>query len=394
MPKVLVKKLSLSLATFVLIPASVSGNLTSSNEIIASRPLTSVTINSEGNAFTIRSSAKNVREVLDQAKISRNEFDAINPGLDTELNGGTVNIEIVKALPVLILDEMQPIKTFSGLSDPMQILAQHNFNLAPEDRVESSLVTDFAKDGWIGQKIQIRRATKITVTVDGTTVEVRSWANTVREALAEKKIILGDKDKINVGLDSLVMNGLNVEIIRVAESVVKKQASILRTTTYQDDYELLKGQQEVIDEGEDGLKEQAYRVTFENGQVASQDLINEVVTKSSKPRVIKRGRKPGNPNAYWNTIVDAGKKYGVDPADLYCVMLRESGGNPYSVDSTGHVGLFQWDDSFYKYAALAGFAGATKYDTAAQIHATAYRVVYGGAGWKPWPNTSRVCGCK
>lgn len=392
----IVKKLSSVLATFVLIPAGVSGNLVASNEITSSGNLTFVTINTEKLTHTFRTSSKDVREVLSQNKIAYGEFDSIEPSLDSKLDGNPITVTIKEALPVLIMDENLPIKVFSGYTEVDKILKQHKIKVKDEDKIEESLITDFAKEGWVGPKIQINRAPKVNVNVDGAIIEVRTWGKTVKEALDGKGIVLGDKDKVNPSPETIITNGLEVDVIRVAESVVKKTVSVLRTTAYQDSYDLLKGQQEILDEGKDGQKEQTFKVIFENGKVTEQTLISENVIKGVTPRIIKRGKKPHNPNDYWPIIVEAGKKYGVDPADMYCVMLKESGGRYNAVDGTGlYVGLFQWENNSWPvYAAKAGYAGADRTNSVAQIFATAYRVTYGGTGWAPWPNTARMCGCR
>jgi len=392
----LAKKMSTALATFVLIPANVSGNLISTNEVNISKPLTNVTINTESDILNLRVSAKNVKEALEQANIFVDEYDKIEPNLEIKLDGSPLTINVVKALPVLIMDENAPIKTFSGFDKAEEILKQHNIEFDLEDSIDQSLITDFAVYGWLGQKVEIKRAPEVNIFVDNTVLKAKSWKNTVKEVLEEKKIIVGDKDKVIPSLEAIVTNGLDIEIVRVAESVVKKETSVLRRTEYQDDYDLLKGQQEIIDEGFDGLTEQIFKVTFENGKIANEVLISEKVLKAPSPRVIKRGQRPHNPNDYWPTILEAAKKYGVDPAGMYCVMLKESGGRYDANFGNGlYIGLFQWENNSWPiYAAKAGFPGADRYNTTAQIYATAYRIAYGGTGWIPWPNTSRACGLR
>lgn len=384
------------LATFVLIPASVSGNLISSNQIITSRPLANITITGEGQVLTVKTTAANVKEVLDQYKVPYGALDRVEPSLNQEINGGSLNISITKALPVLILDENMPLKTFSGYGEPKDIFAQHGIKLAPEDTIETSLVTDFAVDGWIGQKIQIRRAPMIVVSVDKSRLELKSWGKTVKDVLAEKGIVLGDKDKVLPSPDQVVTNGLEAEVIRVAESVVKKNVSILRDTEYQSDPQAHKGEEKLIDEGTDGVREETYKVTFENGKIVSQRLISSAVTRAAKPRIVKKGIKPYIREDFWAWIVDASRKYGISAEEMDCVAKAESNYSPDADETQPYVGIYQWEaTSWAYYAPKAGFSGAAKerYNPKAQIYTTAYRVKHGGSRWQPWPYTAKYkCG--
>ena len=393
------KKISSALATFVLIPASVSGSLVSSNEIIVTGPVTAVTINVDGQTTTERLQAGDVRSALSLSKVSIGQWDAISPKLDTKLNGAAISINVDRAIPVLIMDENTSLKTFSGYQDPKQILEQHKIAMSEEDIVDNSLIMDVSGENWLGQKIQIRRAPRMEVFVDNSTLTFKSWARTVKELLDEKKIVVGDKDKTNPLPDSVITNGIRIEIIRVAESVVKKTVSVTRSTSYQNDFNITKGVEQIMDEGSDGQKEQTYKVVFENGLVASETLIEEKVILESKARVIKRGTKPPNPGDYWNLLVAAGQKYGIDPSAMFCVMVRESGGWWKAGEGTSYEGLFQWDSSFYKWSEIAGYGGRNKFDPEAQIYATVARVstaISNGSPdpWKPWPNTARVCGLR
>jgi len=377
LPKDWAKKLSSILTTFVLIPASSTGALISKNEIISDRPLTNITVDYDGNVFSFRTGAENIQNALRQANIEFNQFDAIWPPLDLKLEGKDISVNITRALPVLIVDDYISKKTFSGYSKVEDILRQHSVNINKEDKVEVSLIIDFAKDSWIGKKIQITRAPKVAIKVDGSLVETSTWKKTVRELLNDKEIILGDKDKTNPSLDSFITNKMSIEVIRVAESIVKKQTSILRKTVYKNNYELLRGQTRVSEEGSDGLKEQTFKVTFENGKIVSEQLILENIIKESVSRIVKRGFRTKMMVDNNNECFVAAKKYfpHSEWANVRAVITEESDGRKRAVSPTDDHGCFQINKGLAHY-------GEQIYDP--DFNARIAFNKWTRRGWNPW----------
>lgn len=377
MPQDWAKKLSSILATFVLIPASSAGTLVSSNEIVSSRPLTNITVNYDGKISSFRTGAETIEKALSQAKIEFEQYDAIDPSLDFELEGKDISVSISRALPVLIVDDYISKKTFSGYEETKDILKQHSIEVDKEDKIESSLIVDFTKEGWIGKKIQITRAPKASIEVDGSLVQIKTWEKTVKDLLEEKEIILGDKDKTNPPLDFLITNEMSIEIIRVAESVVKKQTSVLRKTVYENDYDLFRGQTRVSEEGSDGLKEQTFKVTFENGKIVSQQLISENVIKEPTNRVVKRGIRTKRAVDNSNDCYIAATKYFPQSewANVRAVITEESGGNKFAISPTDDHGCFQIHKGL-------AFYGEQIYDP--EYNAYVAFNMWKRRGWNPW----------
>ena len=53
-----------------------------------------------------------------------------------------------------------------------------------------------------------------------------------------------------------------------------------------DDATLIKGQEKVVDEGQDGVKTITYKVTYQDGQEATREVIDEQVTTEMRNKVI------------------------------------------------------------------------------------------------------------
>ena len=96
------------------------------------------------------------------------------------------------------------------------------------------------------------------------------------------------------------------------------------------------------------------------------------------------GAGDGGQGAWWPLIKTAAAARGVSARGMYRLMMIESGGSPTAVGPGGYHGLFQyapttWEGSWNPYR------GASIYDGAAQIRATALAIHlgYGHSWWDP-----------
>lgn len=265
-------------------------------------------------------------------------------------------------------------------------MAENGVKVFPEDKVVIELIMDPIKNGGAGEAIIVRRAPVIHVVADGKTTEVRSWAKTVSEALAEASFPVGPKDLIEPKGTTLIGNGAYVVVTRINEVEEEKEVLVPFATTYKDDYWVPKGQNKVTTAGVSGSKKQTFKVVYKNGVEVSRKLLSESVVSRPVTEVVSRGLKPsGDKYNRWPILVAAGTKYGVSPDEMFNVMMCESKGYQYAGEYGPYKGIFQWDGSFSTWATKAGFAGADIFDVTAQAYATALRV--SKSGWAAW-------GCK
>lgn len=323
-----------------------------------------------------------VEGALEQGGIILAQNDITEPPRNTLLFGEELNIKVTRALPVLVSDEGVENLSFSAYSDPNEIIRQLNINVFPEDKVSSELILDPIGEKSVGQKVLIDRAPVFKVEVDGEIKEIRSWEINVSGILKDK-IVLGLKDIVEPSLETEMRDGELIRVTRVNEVEIDETKNIPFETIYKEDYTMYQGKSKVIQEGVNGQLKQLIKIIYHNGEEIDRQVLSSETISSVTNKVILKGVKPYDAGYLWDVLVAAGSKYGVSPSDMYKVMMCESGGR---VTAGGaYKGLFQWDGSFYNWAAKAGFPGADIYDPNAQIYATALRVSQNG--WSAW-------GCK
>lgn len=344
---------------------------------------TRITLAIDGKTKKISTTQNTIQGALDQNGITLSKNDVTEPPLDTYLGGKTVAVQVVRAVPVLIADNGQSWMGNSAYADPVNVLNQLEVVTYPEDKVSAELILDPATEGAVGQKVIINRAPVYTVYVDGGTQVLRSWTETVGDLLTEKGISLGVNDIVEPAKTASLAGVSEITITRINYADIEETISIPFQTVEQNDYNMYQGKSAVTQAGESGSKLQKLHIVYRNGVEVERTITQTTILKSPQTKIISIGVKPYSHQDLWNIMLQAQAKYGVDPTEMFNVMMCESGGNVRSGAGSAYQGLFQWDGSFYNWAAKAGYSGASIFDPNAQIFATALRVSQSG-GWYAW----------
>lgn len=287
--------------------------------------------------------------------------------------------------PVVIIDNGVKMSAYCSGKSVEEIFGELGISCFPEDRIKA--FPDPAIG--LGTTITIRRATPVVIYDGLKHIFLRTFSDTVKEVLKEKKIKIGAKDKINHNLETELVNNIKIVIVRVREKMIAKMETIDFETKYQDDPSTVKGKQYVSQAGARGSKKVKYKITYENGIEIKREIVSEKIIKEAKTEIVMVGTRPiitTYCGGYDSTVAQAASKYGVDGNRLCRLMMIESNGNPYAIGAGHYYGLYQYTLGFWADASsAAGFGGAKWYDATAQIYATAWAIADGqGYRWPPW----------
>ena len=207
------------------------------------------------------------------------------------------------ALPyqvVEILPNGEQGKTYSGASlksKPAEIAAELGANPYPEDQFRTfPEYRDF-----IGRVVTLYRAPSYIIYDQSKELTYRSFAQTVGQLLEEKRIILGDDDKINFSTDTELGPQLVIKITRVAKTKVTEKEVIVYKTIKKDDPNLEKGKTRVEQVGEKGEKHLIYELTRENGVEISKVLLSTEVVSEPVSEIVYIGTKVVSYGSGWAT---------------------------------------------------------------------------------------------
>jgi uncharacterized protein YabE (DUF348 family) len=336
-----------------------------------------ITLVVNGEIQQISTSALTVRGVLRSQDYQPTEWDRVFPSLGTILWGDeTVNYRISSKVDIQADGEEISLQTAEDR--PENVLLQAGFSLFPKDRilldgqeVGKSATLSAGED----HNIQVLRGTPITVETKTGTIQFISDGDTLGEAFQDEAFQILDADQLSKPLDTpldgsplliewiqaipinvqiadqsitiyttaetigaalagagLPLQGLDysipaeyeaipenhqVQVIRVREEVLLNQDKIQFSTTYQPDNNTELDGVSILSGGEFGITAQRVRVTYENDEETTRQLVKEWVLREPSPRVIGYGTKivlrtentADGPITYWRKITAYATSY-------------------------------------------------------------------------------------
>lgn len=242
----------------------------------------------------------------------------------------------------------------------------------------------------LGTVVTVQRALAVTV-IDGRKArDLRTWQTTVGDLLREKKIELGDDDRIAPTLTTALTKDMTVTITRVARTNITEAETIPYQTKIEKDYNQFVGAKTVVKQGQNGEREKTYLLVREDGELVSKTLLSTKVTAPMVAAVVRQGGLNPVPSqcvTLKDWVVDASKRNGLDPNGLYYRIVRESNCHPNSSGSGGrYLGLLQYEQGLWdQVSARAGLSGASVWDAKSQIYITAWAWTHGYRNRWPRP---------
>ena len=186
---------------------------------------------------------------------------------------------------ITINDNNLIFETNTSTNSISDLFKEKNITLGEEDQVIPGIDSRILP----GSKIKINRAATITIEVDGKTIENTTLAKNVAEALDENDITLSHLDLISPNLSHPLNENLKIVITRInIEQKVEEEKIDFKTIAKKDD-ELGWREKKIEQEGEKGIKEVKYEITYKNGKEISRKILEQHVTKEPVPQIEVQG---------------------------------------------------------------------------------------------------------
>ncbi|MFA5537424.1 MAG: 3D domain-containing protein [Bacillota bacterium] len=158
----------------------------------------------------------------------------------------------------------------------------------PEDLIIPA-PQEFLKNGM---EIEITRAEQVFIEADNEIIVARSINTEPESLLAEAKIQVGDLDLMLTGYT--LAGFKTIKVVRITEKVVEEQVAIPFTTFRQPDHKLRRGEQKLLQSGQDGLRLNEIKVTLADGEELEREIINSEVLAAPVRQVIAYGINEGS----------------------------------------------------------------------------------------------------
>ncbi len=176
--------------------------------------------------------------------------------------------------------------TVSTLSSrPEAVLEQAGIVLAPKD--EYRLSTPKLQNGTT---IEVFRAVPVTVAYQGSSRTIVTGKPTVGE-LAASLGLIKENIKLVPGGETRIQAGMNIQAITLSDKVIERETSEPFTLIRQPDATMEKGTEEVVEEGQDGIKVSTVKLHFADNNQVAEELLSEKITVAPKPKIVRVGTR-------------------------------------------------------------------------------------------------------
>jgi uncharacterized protein YabE (DUF348 family) len=235
----------------------------------------------DGATRAITTRAVTVGEILRDQGIELAAADVVTPALDTDLRDGT-NIHVRRGHTISL--------EVDGTTRNVVTTAETMRELRTEQGITDEFVSASASPTIAdGATLSFRTARTVTIHVDGSTERVGTTAFTTRELLPAFNITLGANDQVSPALDERLQNDSVVIVTRVADDQRAEIRAVPFVTQERPDNTLRAGERRVIQEGQAGSQRLTFRQRLHNGVVVSEQLISTVTVQAPRPRIVAVG---------------------------------------------------------------------------------------------------------
>jgi uncharacterized protein YabE (DUF348 family) len=301
----------------------------------------------DGQNRIVPTRALTVGDALRAANIELREGDVTEPAQDSPIISQDFNVNVYRAKPITVIDEKgQKISTKVPESTPTEMAKKAGVKIYPEDRVMVAAPDEALRDGVIGAKVVIDRATPAYINLYGTSIVARTHAKTVGDLLKEKGIKAVEGDTVQPAPNTPLTPNTQIFVTRQGKQISSVEEVIAAPVERINDPNTPSGTTVVKEPGSAGKKVVTYEIELQNGKEVSRKPIQEVVAVEPVKQVVAVGSKIiiSNPSANVQLGQQIAAEMGYTGADFQCiyqVFQRESGWNHLAGNASGAYGIPQ-----------------------------------------------------
>jgi uncharacterized protein YabE (DUF348 family) len=246
-----------------------------------------VTISIDGEDVTVQTHASTVAELMKEQEWEVQDYDSINPGLDSEIFGN-MTIDWDQAKKVYATIEGQEEKIWTTADNVEQLLQELNIEYKEQDLITPALSEEITDR----MNLNYESAFLVELTSDGEQQELWTTSTTVADFLERESVTLGELDRVEPAKETRLDKESEVKVIRVEKVTDVVEEAVAFGTVTRKDNELRVGNEKVVQSGEEGKVNKHYEVILEDGEEISRELVKTETVKDSKDRIVAVGTQP------------------------------------------------------------------------------------------------------
>ncbi|PSL04651.1 uncharacterized protein YabE (DUF348 family) [Haloactinopolyspora alba] len=245
-----------------------------------------VTLNVDGKTETVHTFGSSVEDVLDDQGIEVSKHDEVIPTLGSSVEDGTeISVRYGRQITVTVDGEKEQMWTTARSVDEA---------LGDLDIRHQGADLSVARSQPIGRggiDFTVRTSKDITLVAGGKPRQLTTTALTVRQALSDAEVKLGERDRVKPGLSAELTQGDKIRVQRVKVETETVTAAVPFETTEQEDDTLEEGTTTVETEGENGTLKRVIRNTYIDGKLHAEKVVSEEVVDEPVDEVVLVGTK-------------------------------------------------------------------------------------------------------
>jgi len=218
-----------------------------------------------------------------------------------------LQLRVHRAIPISVNQDGLAFTVRTTAQTVGEALRQAGLILYLGDRVHPSLGSQVNT----GLRIYIERSIPVTLRVDGRTVKTRTRAKTVGDALTETGVGIAGLDMVTPTLATKLYSDIKIALTRVREDIQVKEEIVPFETVFEASGDLPIDTQQVTTPGAEGITRHRYRVRYEDEQEVKRLLEDSWVAQEPVQQVISYGQRidpqtmtaaDGTQITYWRKI--------------------------------------------------------------------------------------------
>ena len=223
-----------------------------------------------------RTRTRTVGNLLSEMGIATSPYDGIRyNGVEVGLKEGLVpqeqiSISIRRAVPLSIIEDGRLVSLQSPRETLGETLKDLGITLGPADEVYPSVDAPVIA----GMQVEVKHARAINLRSGNSVNVLYTQKTTLKEALAEVGLFLGEEDRVEPALDSLVSNNMDARLVRVSGQSFFERETVERQTVFRLDPNM-SGYQTRRVNGSDGVSVREYKLVIEDGVVKERTFVKQ-----------------------------------------------------------------------------------------------------------------------
>lgn len=168
-----------------------------------------------------------------------------------------------------------------------QALKDRGIEVGPKDRISLPLNTPIKRNSEI--HVQIDKAIPVAVVVDGKRIELETPSLTVGDLFRELSIPLGENDRVSANPNARLQIGQTITVVRHTDQEKVTEVAIPFDTVRREDLTLNQGEVKELQTGAPGIKVVKTVTHLEDGKEIGSEVVEETVVRPPLDRIVAYG---------------------------------------------------------------------------------------------------------